>query len=525
MATATGGRGGHETRTVARQSGAAGLAAAVAVASGLVLDVTTAALFGAGPDTDAFVAAARLTFALTAVLMVLSTQVLVPSFASWSALPESGRGNRRGTTVLLAALLGGLVVAAGLFASADPLLRLMAPGFSPGQHELAVQLSRMMVFIVPLTAGSEVLRAWLNASRSYLIPAGMTLVLNVAAIAVLLIGADDSVVWIPIAYLAGAGVQFGFMLSAAAILGFRPGRPDFADPRVTALGRLLLRPTVGAGLNPLARTAETFAASFLPAGSMTILHYGNRIVSAAGGTVAFRSVMVVILPRLTSALAQGQRAVASAVASNGIRLIAAIAMPLTTIGAVLAVPSAVAVFSRGEFAGHDARLLGYTLAVYALSFLGSGLQRALLAPCYAVRDTRTPLANTAWGVAANVLLLALLIPLFEGRDAGLIAVAAAYSMAQYVNVAHAGWHLRRSRTVDVTGLRRPLRRTAVAAALGGLAAAAVAGANAALIPGWLMSPVPTLIGTAVAALAGTAVVVLVEMTGRQRRAGGEAATD
>ena len=45
--------------------------ASIAVATGLLLDVVAAAVFGAGRDTDAFVAAARFPLALTAIVMLL----------------------------------------------------------------------------------------------------------------------------------------------------------------------------------------------------------------------------------------------------------------------------------------------------------------------------------------------------------------------------------------------------------------------------------------------------------------------
>jgi peptidoglycan biosynthesis protein MviN/MurJ (putative lipid II flippase) len=68
-------------------------------------------------------------------------------------------------------------------------------------------------------------------------------------------------------------------------------------------------------------------------------------------------------------------------------------------------------------------------------------------------DTRIPLRNTVYGVAANLLLVPLLVLPFGRANAdGIIGVAAAYSLAQYVNVAHAWYRLRRDLQIRSDGL-------------------------------------------------------------------------
>lgn len=474
------GQGRGTGKAVLRQSSVASIAALVAVASGLLLDVTMAALFGAGGQTDAFVAAARLPFALTAILMVLSTQVLVPVFSSWGVRLDPVTLNRLSGTVLLLGLLAGSALAVLLALLAEPLLWLMAPGFGPEQHELAVDLSRVMVAMIPLTAGNEVLRGWLNARHAYLVPAGMTLILNLVATAVLVATSSQGVQVIPWAYVVGAGVQLVVMVSLSALRGLRPARPAMRDPEIRHLSTLLTRPTIGASLNPVTRIAETVAASFLPSGSLTILHYGNRLVHAIGGTVLFRSVMIASLPRMTRAFANENRTQASYFSRLTIQLLLALSIPLTTLGVVLALPMSVAVFGLGEFAGESAELLGITMAVYALSFVGSGLQRGLLAPFYAVRNTKVPLANTLWGIAANVLLLPIAVLPLMSTEFPVVGVAIAYVLAQYVNVAHAGLRLRRADLVDLHDLRGSSWRAGVAGVVAGLVSAgALAVANAA----------------------------------------------
>jgi murein biosynthesis integral membrane protein MurJ len=462
----------NRSTAVVRQSALSGAAATVAVGTGLVLDVVTAAVFGAGADTDAFVVAARVPLALMAIFMVLGNQVLVPTYATWQTQLPPERNRRLTTTVLLSALLGGAAVAALLALTADLLLLALAPGFDDAQRELSASMLRVMVLTIPLTAGSEVLRAWLNARHMFVVPALMTVVLNVTAAAIILAIRGDVEV-IPFAYLAGSAAQFAFMLVVAVTRGLRPATPAFGDGESSGLLRLMTRPTLAAGLNPLARVVETTVASLLPAGSVTILHYGNRLVSAVGGTVLFRSIMVAVLPRLTRAYAADEREEAGRLTVLALRLMLVVSLPLTAVGCVLAVPASVAVFGVGRFSEDDARMLGLLLAVLCLSLAPSAVQRALLAPFYAVRDTKVPLRNTVYGVLANwAFLPVFLLPLW-GTGYEVLGMGAAYSAAQLVHVGHAWRRLRLGGLESSYEQLRGRWRLALSAVVAGAAAAAV----------------------------------------------------
>lgn len=454
---------------VARQSFLSGGMASVAVATGLLLDVVAAAVFGAGRDTDAFVVAARFPLALTAILMVLGNQVLVPTFTTWATVLDPRRARRLVSTTLLGAILGGGVVAVLLAAAAAPMVAVMAPGFEVEQRALAADLIRVMVVTIPLTAGCEVLRAWLNSRHQFAVPAAMTVVLNVVAVGVVLLvdGGIEVLAW---AYVVGASTQVVLMILYAFVRGLRLAVPQLDDHEVSALAALLVRPSVAASLNPAARAAETFVASFLPPGSATVLHYGHRLIHAIGGTVLFRSVVIALLPRLTRAYLHGDRGEPAQLARLGLRLLVGVSVPLTVLIVVLSGPAADVAFRRGSFGAEDARLLGVVLAVLALSLPLSAVQRALLLPFYAVRDTKVPLRNSMVGAVATLVALPLCVLPTLGTDLALPALAATYVISNLANVLHARRCLARSEMGVPTLTSRGLARIVAVALAGGAAA-------------------------------------------------------
>jgi putative peptidoglycan lipid II flippase len=359
--------------------------------------------------------------------------------------------------------------------------------------------------LVPLVAVAEVLRALLNALHSFASPAMMHVVLNgVAAVIVVASGGDDIaiVAW---AYVAGAVAQLVFLTGSVFRRRFYPARgASLRDPRIVEAGALSARPLLGASLNPLARVGEQAMISFLPPGSITIMNYGYRLISAIGGSVLFRSVIVVILPRLTRATADDDERAVRQLTRLGVQIMLAVSVPLTAIMAVLAQPAVLAVFRRGSFTEDDAALLGVGLAVYAASLIGSAVQRALLAPFFARLDTKVPLRNTVYGVLANLLLVPPLVLPFGDDPFGVVGVAVAYSLAQYVNVVHAWSRLRRDTPIRLPGM---VDTSARLAAAGIAMAAAMLVVVAVLDPGDAGSRLVALIETSVAGAVGVLVFV------------------
>jgi len=427
-----------------RQAGLTSLAAAASVASGLVLDVTVAASFGAGRATDAFFVAARIPFALVTMLLVSANQALVPTF-SVSLVKRGERETwRLATRLIIAVLVGGGLLVALIGVAAEPLMRVTAPGLSADQVTLAASLARITFAIVPLVGVAEVLRAVLNARRATVAPAAMDVVMNGLAACLIIATAHGDIHRVAVAFVAGAAAQLAYLLAVAYAHGFRL-QPTLSlrDPELLATARLCVRPMVGAGLNPVARVGEQLMVSFLPSGSISVLNYGYRLISAVGGTVFFRSVMVTVLPRLSEATARDDEAEVKRLAGLGVRLMLTVSIPLTAFLAVLAKPAVLVVFQRGSLTRDGASLLGLVLAIYSASLIGSAIQRALLAPFFARLDTRTPLRNTTYGIVANLLFLpAFVLPFGLHSANAVLGVALAYSLAQYVNVAHAWFRVR-----------------------------------------------------------------------------------
>jgi putative peptidoglycan lipid II flippase len=514
--------GRQSDRAIFRQSGLTGVAATAGVIAGLVLQISIAYRFGASGNTDAFFVAARIPLGLIAVVMAAANQALVPAFRT--SLTQRGERSTDRLISMIFALM--IIVGAALvllsWVVAEPLVHATAPGIPDKEVLLAASMVPVVFAMVPLVAIAEVMRAYLNARYAFVAPALMTVVLHglsaVMILALPLIGWKD-IHLVAVAFLAGAGAQMLFMCVMAVRHGLRI-RPalDLRDEQLRSVGKLCVRPLGASVLNPVARVGEQVMLSSITSGTaglITILNYGYMVISAIGGTVFFRSVIVALIPRLTDAHNRDGQAEVRRFTGLGIRIMLAISLPLTAFMAVLGKPVAIAVFDRGHFTLTSAELLGAVLMVYSISLVGSAVQRALLAPFYARLDTRTPLRNAFYGVAANLLLLpALLLPLLllpvgMRNNLAILGIALAYSLAQYVNVGHAWYRLTRTDGNPARGLGTFTLKLLAASAV---SAAVMIGASIALNLGDAsqhFDRVQLLIRTPIAGLAGLAALLIV----------------
>lgn len=433
-------------RTLFRQSATTTLAAAASATSGLGLDIVMAAVYGANSRTDAFFVAARLPIGVAMILITGASQALVPLISQWYATRGRRSAEQSTTSLLLIVSVVSTAVAAVVWAVAPILVGVLAPGFSPSTAALATNLLRILLPVVPLYALSELLRAVANARHSFALPASMNVVLNVITVAVILIGGADIYVlaW---ANVAGAGGRLLFMVVVAGCAGFRPHHAPgrllgLRDPDAIAGLRLSGPSMTAAGLAPAVRIVEGAFASFLPSGSITILNYGYRLVLALAGSVFFRSIVSVVIPRQSKCAVRQDATAMGDLTANAVRLVLIIAFALTAILSTLGVPMALAVTRRSSFSGPDAIRLGIVVMILSLSLVGEGLQRVLLTPFFATLDVRTPLRNAVYGTGANMLLLLVLVPPFQGTYGALFGMAAAFALSEYVGPVHAWYRLR-----------------------------------------------------------------------------------
>jgi putative peptidoglycan lipid II flippase len=180
-------------------------------------------------------------------------------------------------------------------------------------------------------------------------------------------------------------------------------------------------------------------------------------------------VITALLPQMSRNAGQGRLDAVGWDLARGLKLAAVVLVPSALAGIVLGPLIGEVLFGHRAFSQADGRLIGATLAAYAVSLVPFSAFQLQLRAFYAMQDTRTPalvnLVLAGINIAAD-LVMVLVLPASERA----VALAIGYSVSYFVGYAWFTFLLRRRLG------RQPqaqVGRTLVRLSLAGLVAATV----------------------------------------------------
>lgn len=461
-----------ERRGILKAAGVLGSATILSRIMGMVRDMVTSRLFGAGLATDAFFAAFQIPNMLRRFFAEGAlTAAFVPTFSE--TLVQEGEERARELANLCFTLLfivTALVTLLGIWLS-PAIISLMFPGFVaiPGKFELTVLLNRVMfpyLFFISLVA---LCMGILNTLRHFFTPAISTVFLNISMIVCALVLRpfyQYPITALAIGVLAGGLIQLMLQLPVLWRKGF-PIRPQFAfgDKKLRKIALLMLPATLGVGIYYLNITVGNILASLLPQGSVSYLYYAQRLFEFPQGVFTV-SVAQAVLPAMSRQAAAGDLAAMKDSLNYGARLTLFVTIPALVGLAVCAVPLMVVLFMGGQFDYGMALQSGRALICYATGLTCVALVRVLAPAFYAVQDTRTPVLTAFIAFVLNLLFsLALMGPLAHS------GLALASSLSAAINMLLLFWLLRRK--IGLLGGRR-LVQTALISSVAALPAGGTA---------------------------------------------------
>ncbi len=385
---------------------------------GFTRDILIAALLGAGPEADAFFVALKLPNLFRRLFGEGAfNAAFVPAFAA--TLAAEGREEARRLAEEVASVmvvwLAFLAVIGVLFM---PLwMHLLAPGFAndPGKFALAVRLSRLTSPYLLLICLSALLSGALNGLDRFAAAAAAPVLFNVVLIAALALFHHDptrSSVALAVGVTLSGMAQLVLLALAMrrAGMALRLPRPRLS-PGVRAVMARMGPGVLGAGVTQLNVAVDTIVASLLPAGTVSVLYYADRVNQLPLGTIG-AGIGTALLPLLSRQMRLGNGAEARASLNRAIGFALALTLPAALALVVLAQPIMLALFRHGALNGTMAGKSAAALAAYALGLPAFVLAKVFAPGFFARGDTKTPVRIGLIAVALNLALnLALMVPL------------------------------------------------------------------------------------------------------------------
>jgi putative peptidoglycan lipid II flippase len=377
---------------------------------GFVRDVLIAASLGAGLVADAFFVALRLPNLFRRLFGEGAfNAAFVPQFASQLAAEGPGPARRFAIEAfsLVAFWLATLTVLG--MAGMAWIVAVLAPGFAaiPEKLALAVELSRITFPYLLLICLAAMVSGVLNALDRFGVAAASYVLFNVCMIAALLgltpfvASGGHALAW----GVTVAGVaQLGLLLvaSARAGMGLALVRPRLTPP-LRRLLRKMAPGVVGAGITQLNLAVDVVIASLLPAGTVSVLYYADRVQQLPLGVIG-TAIGTAMLPTLARQVGAGDASVAMSTQNRAIEYALILTLPAAVALMVMSWPIIWTLFGRGAFDADAARLTAQALAVYALGLPAFVLIKVLAPGFFARGDTATPVKIGMVMVAAHLAM-------------------------------------------------------------------------------------------------------------------------
>jgi putative peptidoglycan lipid II flippase len=406
---------------------------------GFVRDILIAAILGTGPVADAFFVALRLPNLFRRLFGEGAfNAAFVPSISTILHQDglEAATSFAEEATAVMAFWLGGITILGEV--CMPWVLYVLAPGFAGnhGKFALAVVLTRIMfpyLFFVCLTA---LFSGVLNAMGKFAAAAAAPVLFNVFSIVFMLAlsrytpNPGYALAW----GVSVSGVaQLALVVWAIRRAGMRFTLPRLRfTPRIKKLFKRMAPALVGAGVTQLNVSIDIIIGTLLPAGSVSILYYADRVFQLPLGVIA-TAAGTALLPAVTRNIALGQESEAMAALNRAMESVLMLTLPAAIGLSVAAKPVIDVLFVRGAFSEHNAILTGHSLAAFALGLPVFALVKIFTPGFYARGDTMTPLKIGVAAVALNLCLnLLFMHPLQAVGPALATSLSAAFNAAWLV---------------------------------------------------------------------------------------------
>ncbi|MEB3198750.1 MAG: murein biosynthesis integral membrane protein MurJ [Candidatus Sericytochromatia bacterium] len=436
-------------------------------------ELVIAGVFGASVAKDAYTAAYIIPSFSLVMLGGLTGPFHTAAQKVLATLRQQGREDDMPDVMASITLIVSLVLGACAlltYWAAPAAIRLVAFQASDATFDLAVMQLRIMAPLILLGGWIGILCGVSNDQGDFTRPSLSPLIASLAVILAVLLRPDPlTLAW---GTLLGAFGQLILQLPAAWKLwggSVHLTRLSWRTAEAKSIWHMLLPACVSSGVGTLSVIIGTNFASSLPAGSISVFDFANKLLQLPLG-ILMTALLIPLFPLLTRAVVAKDDTSLTHHLNRGLTTIAYATFPLMAYFLAGGLPLVTVVYQRGAFDRQDTLATTSVLGICALGIASYAARDLMVRVFYASNDGRTPLLVSVASLALTTLGMALVV-----KPYGLEGLAAITALVTTVNCGlNAGLLKRRIPGWKLAGVIRHASRAASAALAAGLATWAIA---------------------------------------------------
>ena len=412
-----------EQRGIVKWAALTGLGTLLSRIVGLGREVLMASLFGTGMFADAFSAAFRIPNILRRLFGEGGLKVvLIPLYDQQRMEFDDDEAFifASSVAVILTIFVAIIIVLGVIFA---PYIAHIAHGWKdqPEKFALTIRLLRVLFPFIGLITLATWASGILNAHKKFFLPAFAPTFLNIgwlagAALALWFFGdnCNNQVMIVCYGVLIGGLMQFLIQIPALKRIGFKFTPAIKAKTKdLLEMGKLLTPALAALCVAEINFIVDLFLASSLVEGSVSALTYASRLIFLPMG-LASVAIATASLPALSEMRNRMNMEKFRTTLQFSFRTTLGIMLPVTAFIIATSPQIVRLVLEWGSFSGDvSTPLVAFALSMYAVGLYAFSSFKILTHGFYAMKDTLTPVINSAIALIINIELNLIFIGIIQ----------------------------------------------------------------------------------------------------------------
>lgn len=360
--------------------------------------------YGTSYQADAYVMASQIPIALFAVITTSINTVILPIYTSKMENEGQERADKFMNSFIVVFELMCLVLAFVSCTFTRQIVFFFAPAFKGELLELTVRYVRVLFPTIMLSSIINILTVRYNVLKNFSYPQYVGLFQNLAIIGMMIslagsIGTDAAV----IGTIVGLALNAVFLvIPCKKIFGKRLEIKGLWQDIKQVLSKVI-PVACGVGVAEINRIVDKAIASGLDTGSITGINYANKL-SVVFSTLIVTALSTVCFQKFSALYAKSLFAQRYKELQTYVLVLIYILLPITCGAMILKQEFITVAFARGAFGNDSIDLTSNIFFYYSIGILPIAIREILSKYFYSSGDTKTPMINSAIGVAVNICL-------------------------------------------------------------------------------------------------------------------------
>jgi len=393
---------------------------------GFAREIVLSSYFGASSISDIYLVSTTIPITFWAIIGMGFVTVYIPIVSRFEEqdIDKINDFNGKFLNVILT-FITALVIVFYIFSG--EIISSFAYGFSLEEVEISISLTRIMIVSLYFTGIVAVATAYLHSQGDFKLVSAISFPLNLVLIVSMILAHKYEIMFLGYGFVLASLSQVFFIIPIAYKSGFRYKLVSpLKDENILKAIKLSLPVILGVSINQINTLVDRSIGSNLGEGSISYLNYGFIITSVVH-TIIVMSLITIAYPTLSRLAVNHNIEVLKTIIYKLSKLVLTTLIPITIIFVFFSEEIIKLLYQRGLFDEEATLQTSLTFFCYSFGIIAVGFREVFVRIFYGFGNSKTPVINSIFCVAINVIL-----SIFLSRFFGVLGVAIATTISAFL---------------------------------------------------------------------------------------------